>query len=277
MWDEVESDSGNCLGRQCPTYKECFYYRARRRVQNAQILVVNHALFFSDLALRRDGASILPDYDVVIFDEAHNLEAVASDHLGVSISVGPDRIRAQQAVQRADQSRAAGASSAWPKRSRRCSECRYRADEFFDADRRLARPAAWQETRCASASPRSSTTGSARRCSALAASSADVVRSTVPDEERHDFTSAAERLAVLAGGDRRLAHQRQAGHACIGSIRRAAAAAGRGMTLAAAPLDVGPALREQLFDKVPTVIMTSATLGRRARRLVRFLSSRASA
>ena len=74
MWDEVESDSINCQGRQCPTYNECFYYRARRRVQNAQILIVNHALFFSDLALRRAGASILPDYDVVIFDEAHTLE-----------------------------------------------------------------------------------------------------------------------------------------------------------------------------------------------------------
>src|SRR6185295_6465322 len=88
IWDEIESDSGNCLGRNCPTYKECFYYQARRRVQNAQILVVNHALFFSDMALRRQGASILPDYDVVIFDEAHNLEAVASDHLGVNLSSG---------------------------------------------------------------------------------------------------------------------------------------------------------------------------------------------
>ena len=75
-------------GPECPTYKECFYYRARRRMQNAQILIVNHALFFSDLALRRAGASILPDYDVVIFDEAHNLEAVASDHLGVNLSSG---------------------------------------------------------------------------------------------------------------------------------------------------------------------------------------------
>ena len=84
----MASDSGNCLGRQCPTYKECFYYRARRRVQNAQILIVNHALFFSDLALRRAGASILPDYDAVIFDEAHTIEPVASDHLGVNISQG---------------------------------------------------------------------------------------------------------------------------------------------------------------------------------------------
>src|SRR4051812_13829464 len=88
VWDEVESDSINCLGRQCPTYKECFYYQARRRAQNAQLLIVNHALFFSDLALRAQGVSILPDYDVVIFDEAHTLESVASDHLGAHVSGG---------------------------------------------------------------------------------------------------------------------------------------------------------------------------------------------
>ena len=88
VWDEVASDSGNCMGRQCPTHQQCFYYAARRRVQNAQILVVNHALFFSDLALRRVGASILPEYDAVIFDEAHNLESVAADHLGLGVTSG---------------------------------------------------------------------------------------------------------------------------------------------------------------------------------------------
>ena len=80
VWDEMASDHGNCMGRNCPTFKDCFYYRARRRTQNAQVLVVNHALFFSDLALRRQGASILPDYDIVILDEAHTIEAVAGDH-----------------------------------------------------------------------------------------------------------------------------------------------------------------------------------------------------
>ena len=52
VWDEVVSESGNCMGRQCPTHAQCFYYRARRRCQHAQLLLVNHALFFSDLALR---------------------------------------------------------------------------------------------------------------------------------------------------------------------------------------------------------------------------------
>lgn len=86
VWDEVASDHGNCLGRKCPTYDDCHYYKARRRVWNAHIVVVNHALFFSDLALRREGASILPDYDVVVFDEAHTIADVAADHMGLAIS-----------------------------------------------------------------------------------------------------------------------------------------------------------------------------------------------
>src|SRR6185437_7959259 len=56
VWDLVQSDSGNCLGRACPDYAKCFYFRARKQVFGAQLLVVNHALFFSDLALRREGA-----------------------------------------------------------------------------------------------------------------------------------------------------------------------------------------------------------------------------
>ncbi|MFN9343292.1 MAG: ATP-dependent DNA helicase, partial [Planctomycetota bacterium] len=88
VWDEVQSDSGNCLGNKCPTYDKCFYFLARRRLLNADIIIVNHALFFSDLALRRLDVNILPDYDCVIFDEAHTLEAVASDHLGLSVTYG---------------------------------------------------------------------------------------------------------------------------------------------------------------------------------------------
>ncbi len=54
----------------------------------ANLLIVNHALFFSDLALRREGANLLPDYKAVIFDEAHTLEEVAGDHLGIAVGRG---------------------------------------------------------------------------------------------------------------------------------------------------------------------------------------------
>ena len=57
VWDEVVSDRNNCLRRSCPQHEECFYYQALRRAQNADILIVNHALFFSDLAVRRAGGT----------------------------------------------------------------------------------------------------------------------------------------------------------------------------------------------------------------------------
>ena len=156
VWDEVHSDSVNCLGRQCPTYKDCFYYRARRRVQNAQILVVNHALFFSDLALRRAGASILPDYDVAIFDEAHNLEAVASDHLGVHLSSGQiEYVLAKLYNERTN--RGCWSTTSWPKRSSRCIAARIHADDFFaDLGDWLMRQG--QADRASRVRPRSSTT-----------------------------------------------------------------------------------------------------------------------
>src|SRR5262249_19882976 len=88
VWDLVESDSGNCMGRKCSDYGRCFYYQARRDMKGAQVFIVNHALFFSVLALRRAGVGLLPDYQAVIFDEAHTLEDVAADHLGLQVSQG---------------------------------------------------------------------------------------------------------------------------------------------------------------------------------------------
>src|SRR5262249_29639838 len=73
---------------RCPDYGDCFYYKARRAMHGANILVVNHALFFTDLALRRVAPGLLPDYKAVIFDEAHTLEDVAAEHLGVQVSRG---------------------------------------------------------------------------------------------------------------------------------------------------------------------------------------------
>ncbi len=91
VWDAVQSDSGNCLGRDCPWNKDCYYFKARRRVWTANLLIVNHALFVTDLALRESGFGLLPEYDVAIFDEAHTLEAVAAEHMGLKVSnIGVD-------------------------------------------------------------------------------------------------------------------------------------------------------------------------------------------
>jgi ATP-dependent DNA helicase DinG len=85
-WDLVKSEHGNCRGRKCPHFHDCFYWQARRRLESADIIVANHALMFSDLALKEQGASVLPDYRYVIVDEAHNIENVAEDHFGINIS-----------------------------------------------------------------------------------------------------------------------------------------------------------------------------------------------
>ena len=86
VWDKVCAEHGNCLGRRCRYFDGCFYQASRRRIANGQLLICNHALFFSDLALRRAGGSILPKYDFVILDEGHTVEGVASDHFGISVS-----------------------------------------------------------------------------------------------------------------------------------------------------------------------------------------------
>lgn len=88
IWDKVQSDSGNCMGKKCPNYEACFYQNARKKLDGANLLVCNHALFFSDLALRGQDAGFLPAYQHVIFDEAHNVEEVAGEHFGASLSEG---------------------------------------------------------------------------------------------------------------------------------------------------------------------------------------------
>ena len=89
VWDKVASDRDNCLRRNCETYDTCFYFKARREMHDADLLIVNHHLLFSDLAIRKDtgeALGVLPDYDHLIIDEAHHLEAIATNHASVNFS-----------------------------------------------------------------------------------------------------------------------------------------------------------------------------------------------
>jgi len=255
VWDEVASDHGNCMGRSCPTYKDCFYYRARRRVANAQVLIVNHALLFSDLALRSQGASILPDYDLLILDEAHTVEAVASEHLGLKITSGQidytlsrlynDRTNRGLLVH-------AGMGDA----QQQVMECRHRADDLFDAihgwlasrpggNGRVRQPGIVHNTLSEGLEKLA---GAVRQCGAKVENPA----------ERQDFTAAALRLGALADGLQQWCSQQIADS--VYWIEESWGRSRRRVSLVAAPIDVGPLLRERLFAKVPTVVMTSATL-----------------
>src|SRR5262249_43330967 len=87
-WRLVTTTPDARLGPRCPFFERCFVTQARRAAGKADLVVVNHHLYFADLALRAQhpGAAILPDHDAVIFDEAHALEEVATEHFGVAVS-----------------------------------------------------------------------------------------------------------------------------------------------------------------------------------------------
>ena len=88
IWSHVTTSPESRLGSRCPYYESCFVTKARRHAEKADLVVVNHHLFFSDLALRKEhpGARVLPEYDAVVFDEAHGLEEVMTEHFGVELS-----------------------------------------------------------------------------------------------------------------------------------------------------------------------------------------------
>jgi ATP-dependent DNA helicase DinG len=87
VWPRVTSTIENCLGMECPDYAECFVVKARRKAQEADVVVINHHLFFADMALKEEGfGELLPSANAVILDEAHQLPDVASNFFGQSLS-----------------------------------------------------------------------------------------------------------------------------------------------------------------------------------------------
>jgi ATP-dependent DNA helicase DinG len=91
LWAKLDARSEACLGSSCPDYERCFITEMRRKAQESDVIIVNHHLFFADLAVKQQAqnapdAGVLPDASVVIFDEAHELEDVASSYFGISVS-----------------------------------------------------------------------------------------------------------------------------------------------------------------------------------------------
>ncbi|MBM4021086.1 MAG: helicase [Planctomycetes bacterium] len=256
VWDEVKSDSGNCMGRACPTHGRCFYYAARRRMQHAQVLVVNHALYFADLAMRRAGASLLPPHEIVVFDEAHTVEAVAGDHLGVAVSSGGvERVLSRLASERSGRGLLGhyrlDALEPFVRHGRRAAEA------FFAAVRGACVGRNDPPWRIAAAGLVPDTLGSplgdlARR---LRGAAAEIAEPT----ERHDLVSLADRLDAHAAAVDTWLGQREPGHVWWVESRRGRRGRER-TSLSSAPIDVGRVLRDELFGRRGTVVLTSATL-----------------
>jgi ATP-dependent DNA helicase DinG len=269
VWDHVRAEQGNCLGKKCQHYNTCFWQAAKRRMNGGNILVVNHALFFSDLALRAAGVNYLPKYDAVIFDEAHTLEDVAGSHFGLKLSepgvnhllrtlYDPRRGRGLLSVHGAPANDAI----------RDVVDLGGRVDEFFD------RCQTWQRefgrTNGRIAQPGFVDNDLTPRLGELVKHLKAMLPGIKNEEELSELTAQAEKVATTAQTLEALVNQSMEGAVywmeAGGSKGGGTAAAGRGayghrrLSLNAAPVNVAEGLRMHLFDKVHCAVLTSATL-----------------
>ena len=254
VWDEIQSEHGNCLGRKCPNYTDCFYYKARRRVWNADLLVVNHALFCADLALRREGANLLPDYDVVILDEAHTLEAVAGDHMGLTVSSGQiDYLLARLYNDRSQ--RGLLISHKLQQGQEIVTRLRFISRDFFAGLSGWLRSDAARNGRVRK--PLSLANPLSPELRKLAAVISIAAEKLDKDEDKIELTAASARCVSLA--DALEAWMLQSLDDAVYWIEVSGRQKQR-FKLICAPIEVGSVLRKELFDQVETAILTSATL-----------------
>jgi len=266
VWDSVRSDSGNCMGRRCPHYDECFYQSARRAMEGANLLVCNHALFFSDLALRMREVGFLPEHHHVILDEAHAGEDVAAEHFGISLSegrvshllnllyhprtgrgyLGQLQVSDDTGVERAIQLVLAG-------------DMARRA--FFESLIGYAERQHNGRIREADAVENPLTPA----MNELALRLRGLKDRAVNEADRYELNSYAERASEIADAAEALVSQTSVGCVYWVEVSRVPGS-GRParVTLACSPVEVAPLLREHLFGAERSVVMTSATLATRA-------------
>ena len=256
VWDKVCAEHGNCLGKKCNFYKDCFWQAAKRRMQAGTILVVNHALFFSDLALRMAGVNYLPKYDTVILDEAHTIEDVAGSHFGIQLGEGGVKYQLRHLY---DPKRGRGLLSTFGAGANDAIgdvvDLHGRVEEFFD------RCLEWQDSYGRS-------NGRVRQANIV---ENDVspklrelslhLRAMLPglkdDEDVSEISSQAEKATVAAASLDAFVGQTLEDAVYWMDVSKQSP---RRVTLHAAPVNVAEGLRRELFGKLHSVVMTSATL-----------------
>ncbi len=248
-WPLVSTTSDACLGSKCPLYDTCFVTRARRHAEECQVVVVNHALFFADLSVRIRGGDaalgVLPPYDAVVFDEAHALEDVATEHFGRSVSpakinsLSQDTLKALKATDVR-----AGALSAL------ALNLKTRGDALFVAAAQTLQlqhaPGGDVRLGAESLAPVvPQATALLETVGALAA--------LCPEDD--DDLSAMHRRAVELADSIDLIVRADDPDQVYWAENR-----GRSLALRAAPIDIGASLDTFLYDTVDSVVFTSATL-----------------
>jgi len=239
-WRQVTTTPDARLGPRCPFFERCFVTQARRAAGKADLVIVNHHLYFADLALRAHfpGAAILPPHDAVIFDEAHALEEVATEHFGIGVSTARllglvrDAERALTDAGELVRAVAASGEALFAALRRRIgAEARARTpDDLFADERRDA----WF-----------------RFDAALDELALRAARSAAGDEAA---AAVARRTESLRGDLATLAEGRAGRHVHWVELR------GPAVHLHASPVDVAPLVREHVVEAVGAAIFTSATL-----------------
>ncbi len=265
VWNEISCEVGNCLRKKCPYHETCFYQKAKARLSRANIIVVNHALLFSDLAVRGAGGSILPNYDVLIIDEAHTIEQVAAEQLGIEIRESSveymlSRLVGQSMTKGLLVKESSDMQNAYRELFQRAAEltrdCAERAKKFF------AEALEWYDAR----------PGSAGRVfdkeivgGGLSAGLCELDRAlrraaeTLEDPARRQEYDAA-RMRVLAVAETIENWRQQSLSGYVYWLEKSTYRGRARIALCAAPIDVAPILRERLFLETPATIVTSATL-----------------
>lgn len=292
VWDKVQSDSDNCMGRKCPTYQTCFYQMARREMEKGNLLVCNHAVFFADLKLRGQGdsAGFLPPYQHVILDEAHTLEDVASDHFGLTLTESRverylttlynERTGRGYLAQGAFAAVSTGGGGEGHELLDRCVQgvaaAHGQSRAFFEGLLRLARSGRLRNGRIATPELLDTPDNLVIALKTLSAR-LRVLRDSIKNEEdRFELNAFAVRAEAIAFDADVLGGQKQQG--CVYWVEGAGGGgsesdgewggSGRGgqrrptakLKLACSPIEVGPILRQHLFNQKMGVVLASATL-----------------
>ncbi len=246
LWQRLDARRETCTGQKCPEFQRCFLTWMHQRAHEADIIIVNHHLFFADLALRKDDfGSILPEYSAVVFDEAHEIEDVASEYFGRQAS----NYRFEDLARDAENVlRMKGLAA--PAFLKRVMRLRERARSFFETfPAREGRFAFDGNQRAAFLEQNREAYD--EMLAALKRLEAEIAAlPSKPDEilaiARRSFELRSELALLLESNEKNYVYWFE---------RR-----GKGVFLAATPIDVSGILRERLFEAFDTVVLTSATL-----------------
>ncbi len=258
VWDSVNSEHGNCRGRKCPHFQKCFYQKARRRADSADIIVANHALMFSDLVLKEQKASVLPQYKYVIIDEAQNIEHVAENHFGIDISNRQIEFvlgRLYNPRSRKGLLSYAGSGRAADEAIEMVARAGREAKSFFNVVRDwYDRTKDETNGRCY-ANFIDDTLSS--RLKALRGELIKLAKAAEDDDEKLEILRFADRCDEFAAGLQSFFLQPRKDCVYWVEVNEGARPTIR---LKSAPVNVGPDVSRCLFEKYESVILTSATL-----------------